>query len=292
MTTPTAPFGLLLDVDGPIASPVTRTLHLPEIAQRLVWLADHDVPIAFNTGRSTDFVSEQIVPELADAGLRDSARPLVVIGEKGAVWARIGPAGLRDLRVDETMRVPEPVIDFGRSAAAGEFAATMFFDDTKRTMLSVEMIAGSDHGAFLRQRDALVRQLAALCDRLGAHDLRIDPTVISCDVEVERSGKALGAERALQMLGDDGPLPDRWFTVGDSRSDYAMADWLYAQGYQPTHVDVQPGDPQTTGARPDGTLEKPYPVLLIADPAHPQRILTDDDAGAALLGRCVESCTV
>ncbi|WP_225733196.1 hypothetical protein [Pseudoclavibacter sp. CFCC 13796] len=287
MSTAPAPFGLLLDVDGPIASPVTRTVRLPEIADSLVTLAEAGVPISFNTGRSTAFVSRQIVPALASAGLAADATRLAVVGEKGGVWAQLTAAGLNDEQIDVDMRVPREVVDFGRETAAEKFADTMFFDDTKRTMMTLEMIAGSDHAAFLSARDALVRDLIELRARLGAVQLRIDPTVISCDVEVSHSGKALGARRSLELLGEHSALPKRWFTVGDSRSDYTMADWLHAQGYDVTHVDVQPGSPSSPGAAADGTLHKPYEVTTIADPLAPGQLLTDDDAGAALLRRCV-----
>ncbi|MBB5641237.1 hypothetical protein [Cryobacterium roopkundense] len=52
MPTTASPLGLLLDVDGPIASPITRTIATPSILTDLVTLAGANVPIAFITGRS------------------------------------------------------------------------------------------------------------------------------------------------------------------------------------------------------------------------------------------------
>ncbi len=48
---PAAPLGLLLDVDGPIASPVSRSIAIPSIIEDLVSLVRVGVPIAFITGR-------------------------------------------------------------------------------------------------------------------------------------------------------------------------------------------------------------------------------------------------
>jgi hypothetical protein len=104
-------------------------------------------------------------------------------------------------------------------------------------------------------------------DAVGRTPWRIDPSVIATDVESARSGKALGARRALELLRADGPLPRAWQTVGDSRSDYAMADQLHALGHRVRHVDVRP-----TGALP----ARPYPVSTVEG-------LTDDAAGAAHL---------
>ena len=51
---------LLLDVDGPIASPVTRDVK-PDIIADLVALASAGIPVIFNTGRSDAFISEQVM---------------------------------------------------------------------------------------------------------------------------------------------------------------------------------------------------------------------------------------
>src|SRR6185312_16271868 len=100
----------------------------------------------------------------------------------------------------------------------------------------------------------------------GRTPWRIDPSVIATDVESVRAGKAIGVRRALDLLRGDGPLPSTWHTVGDSRTDYAMADQLHALGHDVTHVDVGPRPP----------LDRPYPVLTVPG-------LFDDAAGAAHL---------
>ncbi|MCU1634977.1 MAG: hypothetical protein JWQ68_216, partial [Cryobacterium sp.] len=80
-----SPLGLLLDVDGPIASPVTRTIATPSIITDLVTLAAAHVPIAFITGRSAAFIREQVVGQLVASGLPDDVR-MYGVCEKGAVW--------------------------------------------------------------------------------------------------------------------------------------------------------------------------------------------------------------
>ena len=85
------------------------------------------------------------------------------------------------------------------------------------------------------------------------------------------TGKDLGARRALALLAADGELPLGWETVGDSSTDYAMADQLHALGHRVRHVDVRPAP-----ALP----ARPYPVSTV-------RGLTDDAAGAAHLAGLV-----
>ena len=49
----TPPFGILLDVDGPVSSPVTRTV-APSLLADVGSLLAAGVPVVFNTGRSAD----------------------------------------------------------------------------------------------------------------------------------------------------------------------------------------------------------------------------------------------
>ena len=79
--------------------------------------------------------------------------------------------------------------------------------------------------------------------------------------------KDRGAERALDYFAALGPLPELWRSVGDSRSDYLMADHVHARGLDVAHVDVRPGD---------GLLARPYRVIVEPGVIH-------DEAGAVFL---------
>ena len=107
----------------------------------------------------------------------------------------------------------------------------------------------------------------------GSEDIavRIDPTIISTDIEHVGVGKNVGADKAIELLATRGITPREWRTLGDSRSDYAMADRLHERGFVVRHGDVRPAD---------GLLERTYPVEVTPDPA-----LTNDAAGAAFLTR-------
>ena len=275
------PFGLLLDVDGPVASPVTRTV-APALLDDLRTLLGAGVPVVLNTGRSEAFVEDRVLRPLLDEGLPDGAR-LHAVCEKGGVWTT---AGSGELHLDAALRVPEVCTTVVADLVADGFGDAMFVDDTKRTMATVE--ARTDvPPAFYAERQRAFD--AELLDRLAAAGLgvslrdehrpdaegrlpwHIDPSVIATDVQSARAGKAIGVRRALDLLRADGPRPLEWHTVGDSRTDYAMADQLHAFGHAVTHVDVGP-QPPVTG--------RPYPVRTVPG-------LTDDAAGAAHLRELV-----
>lgn len=274
--------GLLLDVDGPIASPVSRSVAIPSIPRDLVELANGGVPIAFNTGRSDAFIQAEVVPQLIAAGLSQEAR-VWAICEKGAVVVRITPDGLGDVEVDSDLSVPVAYADAVRELVANTYDDVIFFDETKRAMVSVEQRLDVSAEHFASRRDAFDADAARLLeaqglgyewgttlvlDAAGEAPFRIDPTIISTDIESVRLGKDLGASKFLRLLEADGAqLPRAWRTLGDSRTDYAMADWLHQQGHEVVHVDVRPAD---------GVPETAYPVRHHATLIH-------DEAGALYL---------
>ncbi|MBG6214099.1 MAG: hypothetical protein LH475_06950 [Cryobacterium sp.] len=286
MPTPVSPLGLLLDVDGPLASPVTRTIATPSILSDLITLAAGHVPIAFITGRSADFIREQVVAPLVAVGLPETFR-MYGVCEKGAVWFPIGPGGMGEVMVDRAVALPTAVIEEVRKVVTESFANEMFFDETKQAMISVEQRTDVSHEDFLaRQPEFNAAAFAILVkhglgvrfddqeatDRWGEIPFRLDATIISTDIESVTLDKDHAAKRALAYFAQSGPLPRLWRSVGDSRSDYRMADHLHEAGYDVSHVDVRPSD---------GILDRPYPVIVIGDQIH-------DEAGATFLHYWVE----
>jgi len=281
-----SPLGLLLDVDGPIASPDTRTIATPSIIADLITLAGANVPIGFITGRSARFISEQVVAPLVAAGLPRVMR-MYGVCEKGAVWFPITETGMGEVVVDASVALPDPVVSRIRELVATDYADTMFFDETKLAMISVEQRTDVDRAAYHVAQASFEDAAYAILiehglgvrfgnrvspDVEGAVPFRIDTTIISTDIESVDLDKDHAAQRALAFFAAGGPLPRLWRSVGDSRSDYLMADHLHAAGYDVAHVDVRPAD---------GILERPYPVIVEGDLIH-------DEAGAAFLGHWVK----
>ncbi len=284
---PSAPLlALLLDVDGPVASPVTRDVQ-PGIIADMLALAAAGIPVIFNTGRSDAFIRKQVMEPMIAAGM-PAGTVIHAVCEKGAVWFSYTAAGPGPVHVDEELAIPRAFGDDVRRLVAEDYSAHMFFDETKRAMVSVEQhiaVANSDYRAEQELFDADAMELMARhglgVSRLDHHapdsddkvDYRVDPTIISTDIESIRLGKDLGASRAVELLAARGITPQAWRTVGDSRTDYAMADWLHHNDHAVKHVDVRPAD---------GIPVKPYDVLTAADLGLAQDVI-HDEAGAAFL---------
>jgi hydroxymethylpyrimidine pyrophosphatase-like HAD family hydrolase len=284
----TPPLALLLDVDGPVASPVTRNVKA-EIIEDLVALATAGIPVVFNTGRSDAFIREQVMDPMIAAGI-PAGTIIHAICEKGAVWFSYTADGAGPIHVDRELAVPQAYGDDVRRLVAEDYARHMFFDETKRAMVSVEQHIDVPSADYLDEQklfDADAMELMARHGlgvvRLDHHepdsddqvDYRVDPTIISTDIESIRLGKDLGASRAVELLAAQGITPQAWRTVGDSRTDYAMADWLHHNDHAVKHVDVRPAD---------GVPEKPYDILTAEDLGLDSTIIHDDAGGAFLRG--------
>jgi len=280
-----APFGLLLDVDGPIASPESRRIALDSIVDDLLTLASAGIPIAFITGRSDAFMREQVVARLVDGGL-DAPSHVFGVFEKGGCWAPITADGMGALEIDREVAIPDPVRDAVEGLAREQYADTMFVDEGKHVMISLEartdVSPAAYHAAQARYEAAVYERLVGsglglryrdheAHDSLGRVPWRIDSTIISTDVESVLLDKDRGADRALDWFAARGVTAQRWWSVGDSRSDYRMADAVHARGIPVAHLDVRPAD---------GVLGKEYDVVVEGDLVH-------DHAGAAFLRRRV-----
>jgi len=282
--------GLLFDVDGPLASPVTRTIRIESIRRDLITLAAAGAPIAFITGRSDAFVREFVVGPLFDDGLAAAlATPgarMFGVFEKGGSWAPITAAGMGEVTIDETVALPDSMVADIRRLIETEYSDTTFFDETKRAMISVEQRTDVPSAVYkeaqARFNDQAFELMAAaglgvrfgdreVQDAAGLVPFRIDTTIISSDIESVALDKDRGAQRALEYFAELGPLPHVWRSVGDSRSDYLMADYLYREGFDTGHLDVRPAD---------GILQRDYPVLTIGDDIH-------DEATAKFLSHWV-----
>lgn len=237
----TPPLGLLLDVDGPISSTRTRTLRLAALADDLTAIAKSGCPVVFNTGRSADFLGEQIIPRLVTSGLSPSD-PVWGVGEKGGTWFSLadanGAARVGTVSEDAQMAPPVALVEAARDIAA-RFSDTVFFDATKRTMISLEQHVHVSSADFHQVRPEIIAEVERQIARTDADAMTIYPTFISIDVEHADSGKALGARRGLELLGERMDAPPRWFTAGDSGQDYDMATELHERGFDVTHLDVR-----------------------------------------------------
>ena len=115
----------------------------------------------------------------------------------------------------------------------------MFYDETKTTMISVEMIDLYDVMTFRKEQKLLTEELAYLLKQNNLHtQLKIDPTTIGTDIENIHVGKGFATDRILELLKKKSIKPKQFIAFGDSPSDIEMAKKLHERNLAFTFIFV------------------------------------------------------
>lgn len=232
----------LYDVDGVLTSPTEkRVVHL-EIIDAIADQLRAGAQVALNTGRSTRWVEEQVVPHLSSlvGDDPDCLARLSIIGEKGNLWTRYNQSGEAIHGKSRKATVPSELKD-AIFELASKYTDIMDNLDPKETMISLEMLDGLDVSDFQAKREPFIEAAKKIIksnpDWAG---FCVDATTIAVDIESIHASKALGANRFLQILCKNGVnyLNAEFTTFGDSPSDIEMAQSLARNGLPGKHVHV------------------------------------------------------
>lgn len=258
-TRSTANKGYEFDVDGVVTDPREKAVIYESMLDEMISRLELGEPVCFNTGRSDSWVMERVVSTMLEKiQNKEILRNLIIVGEKGGTWTTFSETGAPAHSAVETISVPDELKDKVRKLIDDKYGDAMFFDESKETMLSVEMVDGYDLAAFTERQKQFVRDIEALLVETGTDSIyRIDPTTIATDVESPYVGKALGSDRFIEFLNSRGIKVEAFETFGDSASDAAMADELARRGKQVEFVYV--------GNKPESIKRAAdYPVREVA----------------------------
>ncbi len=249
---------LVMDVDG-VISDLKEKKPSPKIIQHIYNELEKGIPIALNTGRGLPAVIEKVINLLMKNHADKSfLKNLLVVGEKGGTWMTFDENGKSTKHVDSTIIVPNLFRKDVRNLIVSKYSHSMFFDDTKDTMTSVEMNDGYDIEKYLEDQKKLIPEVNSLLDKHRLHDdLRLEPNQIAIDVQDKRIGKHLGITRLLEWLKDKNVQVKKFTTMGDNESDIKMAEELHDNNFQVDHLHVG-----------EKAIKSQYPFKLITSIKH------------------------
>jgi HAD superfamily hydrolase (TIGR01484 family) len=227
----------IFDVDGVLSDPEHKTIDDKFIDFILHKLAKGE-PVALNTGRSIDWVIEKLVhPLLEKTDDKTIIARFFVVGEKGGTWMKYDSEGNMHRNKDDSFRLSAELRERMKNMVEEKFSDCVFLDDTKETMISIEMKTSYHVEKFAERQKDLNAEMKKIIKEIG-NGHKMDPTIIATDIEDVRVGKALGTKRILRWLDENGIEPGRFIAFGDSVSDLEMAGELEEQGKQVTFVYV------------------------------------------------------
>ncbi len=229
----------LFDVDGVITNPEQKRITEPKILDEIIKRLQIGEPVALVTGRSIDFMKDRVIDPLKDKIADPNLlRNFLAMGEKGGVWITY-ENGEPQEHIDHDISVPQDLQDEVRKLIENEFSDLMFYDETKKTMISTEMKDGTNLEDYHMRQQVLDQKLEELVASHGLSDqLGVDPTTIATDIQNKHVGKDFAAKRVLAWLKEKDIKPQNFVTMGDSRSDLPMAQEVHDQGLPVTFVFV------------------------------------------------------
>lgn len=226
------PYALIFDVDGVLTHPSEKRVTELELFSQFIKRLEAGEPLILNTGRAANFMIKRILEPLEElVGDKKLLKNLFAVGEKGVVSIQYNDIGERTEYVDQSISVPEALQIEAKRLVEEKFSDIAFYDTTKETMITVEMLDGLPVDEFRKKQGDLNDELRKLLTRHGlTTEYKVDPTGIATDVENNHVGKGLGIQKALKWLAEQKIKPERFITFGDSPSDIAMADELHQSG--------------------------------------------------------------
>lgn len=250
----------LFDIDGVLTDPQAKRVELPEIFDELIKRLKQGFQIGLNTGRSLDFIIKEILDPL-ESKITDKKllHNIIAIGEKGAAWITYDEKGDRTIRINENITVQQYIqSEVKKLINKQPYSETMFYDDTKRTMISIEELPVDrrigTHEVFKTAQNQLKKELHNLLTRHKLNEvLKIDPTRIATDIQNKHVGKALGARKFVEIMKERGIDPQKYLCFGDSASDHEMFEELLRLGKQTQFIFVG-GREHLTGKDLDGVI--------------------------------------
>lgn len=174
--------------------------------------------------------------------------------EKGGTWAEFDEEGNLIESKDDTISIPDSLKEEVRNITNSDYPDTMFFDEAKQTMISVEMKDGHPLEDFSKKQQIFASQLRALLVDKGLDNkLKVDPTTIAIDIENKHVGKHFAVKRIIEWVKNKGISPKKYIAFGDSfRSDVLMAEEIHSQGFPVEFVYVGQENVQTA--------DYPFPI--------------------------------
>ncbi len=224
----TPKYCFIFDVDGVITNPAEKKVTEKGLIETIAQKLDKGDIVTLNTGRSLSWMMDRVIKPIEDV-VKDKKNldNFLAVGEKGGSWL-LFRSGEWITEVDKNVSVPEGLQDTIRNLINTEFNDCMFYDESKLTMISTEMVDGHSIAEYTEKQRVLVEKMKEILEQneFKKLDLKIDPTIIATDIQANHAGKHLGARRIANWLKEKGIKPEHIIAVGDSQSDTEMAEEL------------------------------------------------------------------
>ena len=245
----------IFDIDGVITEPQTKKFTNDKLIKLIIQLSSQNI-IAFNTGRSSEWIQNQVLSKLPNLNQNN----FFCSCEMGNVSLYYSPSGKVLESTHNNNLIPEQLSGTIIDLVASSYYESMFVDKTKKVILTIEMKDGYPLAAYEKLRDRLSGEIRIILKHYHPNiHIRPSSSTIAIDVKSIESNKKLGAHAIhnwikTKIVGYQN-LP--YICLGDSSTDTDMSDYFYSVGFNTKFVFV--------GTESINT-DKKYPIIRTAKP--------------------------
>lgn len=232
----------IFDVDGVLTN-LSRNQADEKLIILLMNLLDNNVIVVLNTGRSLQWLEEVILKKLLANSINQliNFKNFFILAEKGGIWVDFTNNNLTKINpiIDQSISVPKKLIDSIKYLVASKYHQKMFFDSTKKTMVTIEKNKETTLEEFQLSQLKLIEEIKEIVTSFKFNkQIEIDLTTIATDVQHVIAGKDYGVEKILSWLQKHDYKVNKFFTFGDSSSDFAMAQSIFTHNKPVMHIHV------------------------------------------------------
>ena len=241
--------GWIFDIDGVITSLDQEKITQPAILDHLIKFLNNGEPVALNTGRSIDWVLENILNPLKKrVNNQKIFQNLFITSEFGGMHLKFSADGSSTMHKDETFKMPFPLEQKVIELIGKKYSASMRFEE-KKTMITTKIKEGSRLDQYTRDQKLLAPQFKTLISDLGFNDkLIVETSTLAANIMYKDAGKRKGTKEILNWLAHKGLKIQHFVVFGDSfESDITMAQEIHEHNFLVEFVYVGAEKIQTAG---------------------------------------------
>src|SRR3989344_762157 len=215
----------IFDVDGVITHPSKKIITEFEVLNYIIKKLEKGKPVVLNTGRSLEWIMDRVINLLLKKTKnKEIFNRFFVVGEMGGVWLTFDKNGKIQKHVDRSLQFPKSLMKRVIQLVKAKYSKSMFFDDTKQTMFSIEMNEELPIDKYKKEQKVLVNDLSKIIKASDLNkNLRIDTTTIAADIMNKHVGKGFAVIRIIDWLKENELKPHKVFAFGDSKSDHGKS---------------------------------------------------------------------
>lgn len=216
----------IFDIDGVITDPEEKKIIYPQIVTELSKRLKTS-PVIFITGRSFPWIKRKVIlPLISEIKDKADLKNLFISCEYGGVQVDYDNGNIRK-NVGKDLIQDNILSNKIKKIVKDNFSQTMFYDNTKETIFTIEMKKGVNNKKFKKDQKHFHKLLKKLLSESKySKKYSIIKTTIATDIFRKSLGKDYATRKILSWIKKREEHPFELNIFGDSQGDFVIGEEL------------------------------------------------------------------